>query len=526
MGVRIVAVDWSGAKSRSQQNLWVAELDSDDLSSVTIRPGGSREEVTDHLLRQAARTEGIVVGLDFAFSLPAWFLEHLGVDDARALWDRVADEGEQWLQECRPPFWGRSGTKRPDLIDHFRRTDREVPAVAGVRPKSVFQISGAGTVGTASLRGMPVLKKLRQGGYSVWPFDPVRLPLVVEIYPRLLTGVVNKGNLEERRKYLDSKYPDLSASVRELAAFSEDSFDALVSVLVMAAHADDLLKLDRVADDIERREGRIWFPPGTSPPPPLRRQRDSSRTRVGPVFDELLKQGDSQQWIARLLDLGALRTGARGPWYAKNLALLEKHWAPDERCLHPPVALLSWLIRNLNPPAGSVDGVDAVSEKRKKLVARDPETVNEALRLLRTAGMAKSWHVLEGPTCPDVLLLTQGAIIVIEGKRTEGSATVDTKFMSGRYQILRHLDAAWEIKGDREVFGLLIVEAEDDEGGVPSLWEDTRRDLTSTDVLRSSLPHRSREEQGQIAEAFVGVTTWQAVCREFRIPTSVLLETV
>lgn len=84
------------------------------------------------------------------------------------------------------------------LPDDLRRTDREAPAIGGIRPKSVFQIGGAGAVGTGSLRGMPILKRLRDAGFAVWPFDAPRWPCVVEIYPRLLTGAVNKGSAGAR----------------------------------------------------------------------------------------------------------------------------------------------------------------------------------------------------------------------------------------------------------------------------------------------------------------------------------------
>ena len=53
------------------------------------------------------------------------------------------------------------------LIPEAERAAR----VRGIAPKSVFQIGGAGSVGTASLRGMPVLQRLREAGFAVWPFD-------------------------------------------------------------------------------------------------------------------------------------------------------------------------------------------------------------------------------------------------------------------------------------------------------------------------------------------------------------------
>src|SRR5205814_10636102 len=180
--------------------------------------------------------------------------------EALALWDEAAKEGERWLGTCCPPFWGRPGIGKPVLSQHFRRTDLEVPSVAGIRPKSVFQIGGAGAVGAGSIRGMPILKRLRDGGFSIWPFDPPRYPLVVEIYPRVLTGAIVKQNRDLRLQYLESKYSQLSVSERARGASSEDAFDALVAAAVMGEHVRELTQLPTVRDPTRLREGQIWFP--------------------------------------------------------------------------------------------------------------------------------------------------------------------------------------------------------------------------------------------------------------------------
>src|SRR5688572_17311154 len=144
----------------------------------------------------------MVIGLDFAFSMPAWFLEQRGITSAAELWALADREADDWLAACAWPFWGRPGVPCPkDLPDPLRRTDRDVPRTGSIRPKSVFQVGGAGAVGTGSLRGMRTLHRLRAAGFSIWPFDPPGWPRVVEIYPRLLTGPVNKSSLTHRMEY-------------------------------------------------------------------------------------------------------------------------------------------------------------------------------------------------------------------------------------------------------------------------------------------------------------------------------------
>ncbi len=181
-----------------------------------------------------------------------------------------ADRGECWLSDCEDPFWGRPGRKKPDLPDHFRRTEIEAQHVTHAQPKSVFQIGGAGAVGTGSLRGMPHLHRLAEAGFSIWPFDDPGWPLVLEIYPRLLTGAVRKSDPVARRAYLSEGFPEIGSELRALAASTEDALDAAVSAVVMARHLEKIEALRPAADEVIRREGRIWWP-GMEEPGALKR---------------------------------------------------------------------------------------------------------------------------------------------------------------------------------------------------------------------------------------------------------------
>jgi hypothetical protein len=529
MALRIIAIDWSGAERGAEKHIWLAEIDPVDRRVVRLEAGRSRAAIADHLLEEARRTPELVVGLDFAFSLPGWFLDDRAIADAFALWKLVDAEGEGWLAECVPPFWGRPGTRRPELPDHFRRTDRQVPAVGGIRPKSVFQIGGAGAVGTGSIRGMPILRRLREEGqFAVWPFDAPRLPLVLEIYPRALTGVVVKASNEGRDVYLEAHFPGLDERVRQLAVSSEDAFDALVSGLAMAEHASGFTALPPADDDTGRREGRIWLS-GTTPMPSAgrRRQFDSSKTRVAPAFNALkARESEDPQWVASLLDLAARADQPDRPWRHQDLTVEAHYWEPNERGLQPPVALLSWLIRNFAPVPGRLTADGDTMDRRRALAARDPDTIETALESLRRGGTGKAWHLLEGPSYPDAFLVTRDALIVVEGKRTEAGPTTETYWMPGRHQIFRHLDAAWEIRGRRAVYGLFVVEADREihPTDVPSLWQSAADTTLSREAIDGSLPHRGAAEQREIAGAFVGVTTWQMIVEAFQLPPGTLLD--
>jgi Protein of unknown function (DUF429) len=219
---RILAVDWSGARAGAARAIWLAEAFAGRL--VRLEGGRTREEVVAHLLEEAERDAELVVGLDFAFSLPEWFLRARGIADVSNAWDLVSREAEAWLADPQPPFWR---TRRPAGDVAFRRTELE----CGGRPKSVFQLVGAGQVGTGSLRGMPFLPRLRER-FAIWPFDAPRLPLVVEIYPRLHLSAV------------DGDYPN------------EHARDAAAAALAMSRWPADWSRLPR--DPAHALEGRIW----------------------------------------------------------------------------------------------------------------------------------------------------------------------------------------------------------------------------------------------------------------------------
>jgi hypothetical protein len=252
---RFFAVDWSGAAHRQRRAIWVGEVAAGRL--CRLESGRTREEVGDLLIAEADRDADLVVGLDFAFSLPAWFLRSRGIADARSLWALMADAAESWLRAPPEPFWRE---RRPAAVDlpegwEWRRTELEVEPIARTRAKSVFQLVGAGQVGTGSLRGMPLLGRLAQSGFRIWPFDEPGLPLAVEIYPRLLTGPVVKSDRAARERYL-ARFEELDRPLRALAAAADDAFDAAVSALALSRWPGDWTALPRERE--HELEGAIW----------------------------------------------------------------------------------------------------------------------------------------------------------------------------------------------------------------------------------------------------------------------------
>ena len=162
---RVIAVDWSGAKTGAKSRIWLAEVCDGRLTR--LESGRTRQELVKHLIAEAARDADLVVGLDFAFSFPHWFAKREDATSVEECWTLVAEKGEDWLRKCPPPFWGKPGKPKPDLPEdgHYRRTERCAARAEGANPKSVFQIGGAGAVGTGSIRGMPHLAHLAAKGF-------------------------------------------------------------------------------------------------------------------------------------------------------------------------------------------------------------------------------------------------------------------------------------------------------------------------------------------------------------------------
>lgn len=250
--------------------------------------------------------------------------------------------------------------------------------------------------------------------------------------------------------------------------------------------------------------------------------QDSTKTRVEPVFDELLARDETgNTWLSKLAALPA-RPGVVAP-VVPPAPLTRSRWGDEEIGLPAPRSLLVWLVRNaalVNEEAHR-NTSKSTREKRDLLLKHDAATADEAMRFLsREPVSARAWYVLEGVTRPDVYLESEKCIVVIEGKRTELGPTISTTWMATRHQMLRHLDCAWECRKGRDVLGFFIVEGEGGASavGVPPLWQAAVEMTVRDDVLSASLPHRNWAEREAIAQSFFGATTWQRVCREFEIP--------
>ncbi len=299
---RLIAIDWSGRidVSGQRRHIWAGIwTNTGSKPTLQLEAGRTRDEVADWLIELAKKTPRMVVSIDCCFSFPAWFLAEHGCTTVFEFWQKAANGlAEQWLaRECEDVarderFWGKPH-KRPAQFcgagyrNMFRSTDYDnkiaqfeaggdparAAKMAGITPKSPFQVGGSGSVGTGSLRAMPFLLRLHDAGFRVWPYESASAtrPLLVEMYTRLMTGPVAKSNPLARKQYLqyrrktDPLYSGISRTVMHKAEASEDAFDALVSTLEMVRHRSEFPRLRLTYDPTLRLEGITWRPGVTVP---------------------------------------------------------------------------------------------------------------------------------------------------------------------------------------------------------------------------------------------------------------------
>jgi molybdopterin-guanine dinucleotide biosynthesis protein B len=219
---RVIVVDWSGRgtpspRRDSKDAIWIGTCDGAGEAQTYHR---TRHEAMAQVLALLSEGGRQLAGFDFPMGYPAGFARRLtGVDDARALhaWlaDRIIDApdnannrfeiaaGINRLLGGQGPFWGcpkhlpRSGLPSLKTVDYAalaleekRRVERDNPPA-----KPVWQLLGAGSVGSQALLGIPAIHRLAAlTGAAVWPFEPPRDLTLAEVYPSLLAPAVAASN--------------------------------------------------------------------------------------------------------------------------------------------------------------------------------------------------------------------------------------------------------------------------------------------------------------------------------------------
>lgn len=257
-----IAIDWSGDATAAGQRRKIVAATVRDGRVTAVTSGRTRAEVAHWLAATVGagtdRDGRTLIGLDFSFSVPEWFARAHACTSIDAVWTLVAEHGEQWLRDCAPPFWGRAETRCTlETADRYRACEQRLRALRR-QPKSIFQIGGAGAVGTGSLRGIPWLVWLRQRGFAIWPFDAVGTQTAFEVYPSLYARVATNDATGRAAHLAALPSSVLAPRERDAAVASDDAFDAVVSALAMWERRDELLSRDAATDATTAIEGAMW----------------------------------------------------------------------------------------------------------------------------------------------------------------------------------------------------------------------------------------------------------------------------
>lgn len=137
MTARVIAVDWSGARQGAARKIWLAEFRGGQPFDVP-RNKMDRSDVLKYLLSTCAQYPETVVGIDFAFSFPSWFIADQKCRTAEEVWRHVERNGEQWLEGVAIRF-GESQERKIPVDQKNSSTERQTATSTSKTPaRSLF----------------------------------------------------------------------------------------------------------------------------------------------------------------------------------------------------------------------------------------------------------------------------------------------------------------------------------------------------------------------------------------------------
>jgi hypothetical protein len=239
-------VDWSAAASPTfgKDSIWWALLQRDgDRTEMTRRENprtrdAATTEIADLLATLMENGARVLVGFDFPFGYPTGTASRLNMPGLpwRHMWQELADllndapnnennridvaEGlNERLSGEAFPFWGNVREEtRPYLVRRERRphgqsdlTEWRLCDHRARTTSSVWQLAGAGSVGSQVLTGIPRVLQLRTDPRlatisHIWPFetglahDPRPRIIFSEVYPSLIDPEPEPNMVKDARQ--------------------------------------------------------------------------------------------------------------------------------------------------------------------------------------------------------------------------------------------------------------------------------------------------------------------------------------
>jgi hypothetical protein len=273
--------------------------------------------------------------------------------------------------------------------------------------------------------------------------------------------------------------------------------------------------------------------------PHLRGERNSSITRVRPVFEQLIRR-DTHTWLPALLRLSraplasvlASDPGVLDPACQETRPypdrVLKRHGIAEvqlARCfehrLPPPKAFLNWLIEHperMRWPTGKHYAAEKERLRRCLMGDSSPEAAasaqcqaREELNKAGAAGSKRKWWAFEGFSEVDCFLETERLILLIEGKRTEALSAA-TNWFPQRNQLVRLLEVGACVCGTKQ-FGVMLL-------------TETPLGPLSPKEVADSLPHLELAQQTSLLDHYLGEVSWQTLCAATGVDYSALPDTI
>lgn len=228
---QVIAVDWSGGNDRGPgpkaDAIWAcrAAHGTPEEPQYFRNRGLVEPWLADAIQNALDSDKRLLVGFDFPMGFPKGFAQALTGDaHPYALWDWFAQKIEDSPKAnnrfdvagainarypAPGPFWGNALKRDIDALPRKKPRDYAANGVTEYRQAEtlakgsfpVWQLSGAGSVGSQTLMGLPVLSRLRarfagQIGYA--PGHVSGEPIVLcEIWPSLFVGTPPGGMIKD-----------------------------------------------------------------------------------------------------------------------------------------------------------------------------------------------------------------------------------------------------------------------------------------------------------------------------------------
>ena len=277
------------------------------------------------------------------------------------------------------------------------------------------------------------------------------------------------------------------------------------------------------------------------------RKYDSSKIRVNPVFSYI--DGEVEGWSKFLRWLAedkfprrfSYRSGPLEVYYSGN-GRSEFAIAPNEKLLNFLVfkdAGIAALREDMKKKLRKKRGSELSATETARLEFFSKELREKQRNRAKSGGQFPKELIFEGMDYPDVVVITDSVVLIIEGKLTEPHLTTRTTWLKGRDQMIRHLDSAMACKALKEhrffghdVFGMYVIgngvdvdghltegcdKSIEMSGRHPRYKMENYTYLGHEEYWRMALPQYADDEKSmkEIANCFLGYVTWNEIGRLF-----------